>query len=118
MATRKLLFTGSTVLLAGDMNVDELLLAFAEQPVVFEVGSSTKNIVNICHHKSTHNVCLSTLVVNIAVNVVCQDCCTVSVSSNAHSCKSIQKSVSEFCVVRQGCQSTHGHLGLPQGGMT
>ena len=38
MATRKLLFTGSTVLLAGDTNVDELLLAFAEQPVIFEVG--------------------------------------------------------------------------------
>ena len=70
MATRKLLFTGSTVMLAGDMNVDELLLAFAEQPVVFEVGSSTKNIVGICHDKSTHRVSLSTLVVNI----VCQCC--------------------------------------------
>ena len=38
MATRKLLFTGSTVMLAGSMNADELLLAFAEQPVMFEVG--------------------------------------------------------------------------------
>lgn len=38
MATRKLLFTGSTVALAGDMNVDELLQAFAEQPIIFEVS--------------------------------------------------------------------------------
>ena len=37
MATRKLVFTGSTVLLAGETNVDELLLAFAEQPIIFEV---------------------------------------------------------------------------------
>ena len=47
MATRKLIFTGSTVLLAGDMMIDELLLAFAEQPVVFEVSSPTKDVA-IC----------------------------------------------------------------------
>lgn len=41
MATRKLLFTGSTVLLAGDTNVDELLQAFAEQPIIFEVSTPT-----------------------------------------------------------------------------
>lgn len=45
MATRKLLFTGSTVVLAGDTNVDELLLAFAEQPVIFEVGTITQTML-------------------------------------------------------------------------
>ena len=35
--TRKMLLTGSTVLLAGDLDVDDFLLACAEQPVVFEV---------------------------------------------------------------------------------
>lgn len=57
MATRKLMFTGSTVLLAGDMIVDELLLAFAEQPVVFEVCSPTKNVACNLHHISMHGVC-------------------------------------------------------------
>lgn len=66
MATRKLLFTGSSVMLAGDMNVDELLLAFAEQPVVCEVGATTTpNIVCISHHRSMHAVC-STLCVHTA----------------------------------------------------
>lgn len=38
--TRKMLLTGSTVLLAGDLDVDDFLLACAEQPVVFEVRYS------------------------------------------------------------------------------
>lgn len=38
MSTRKLLFKGSTVLLAGSLNVDDFLQACREQPVVFEVS--------------------------------------------------------------------------------
>ncbi|KAL0037130.1 hypothetical protein WJX79_001758 [Trebouxia sp. C0005] len=37
MSTRKLLFQGSAVLLAGSLNVDDFLQACREQPVVFEV---------------------------------------------------------------------------------
>lgn len=38
MSTRKLLFQGSAVLLAGSLNVDDFLQACREQPVVFEVS--------------------------------------------------------------------------------
>ena len=38
LSTRKLLFKGSTVLLAGSLNVDDFLQACREQPVVFEVS--------------------------------------------------------------------------------
>ena len=41
MSMRKLLITGSTVLLAGSMNVDDFLLACTEQPVTFEVSKQT-----------------------------------------------------------------------------
>jgi len=37
-STRKLLFKGSAVLLAGSLNVDDFLQACREQPVVFEVS--------------------------------------------------------------------------------
>lgn len=38
MSTRKLLFKGSAVLLAGSLNVGDFLQACKEQPVVFEVS--------------------------------------------------------------------------------
>ena len=40
MIVRKLLFAGSSVLLAGALNVDDFLLACKEQPVLFEVSST------------------------------------------------------------------------------
>ncbi len=38
MSTRKMLFQGSAVLLAGSLNVGDFLQACREQPVVFEVS--------------------------------------------------------------------------------
>ena len=38
MSTRKVLFKGSAVLLAGSLNVNDFLQACREQPVVFEVS--------------------------------------------------------------------------------
>ena len=82
MATRKLLFTGSSVMLAGDMNVHELLSAFAEQPVVFEVGGFSNSKHRLHFTSQKHASC-------VFVNTVCQHCRTMSiVNNNARPCTS------------------------------
>lgn len=44
---RKLLLTGSAVVLAGDLAVDDFLLACAEQPVIFEVSSALFMVLSL-----------------------------------------------------------------------
>ena len=67
MSTRKVLFRGSTVLLAGSLNVDDFLQACREQPVVFEVSRlllPCRNHAALCVH-----VCSSCMLLNGSVSV-------------------------------------------------